>query len=185
MGRPCRPLPAKLIIGFIWNNDAALDKALRVLTRRFGPTDARGPDLPFDGTDYYVREMGPGLKRTFVGFRRLIRTTDLPAIKLGTNALEKRLAPEGRRRVNIDPGYVSLAKLVLATTKNYCHRLYAGRGIFEEVTLSFRNNAFEPLAHTYPDLRRTQNIAFFNAVRALYMRQITSSYGHAALSRCP
>jgi hypothetical protein len=179
------PLPAKQISGLIWNDDAVLERALKALARAFGPIDARGPVLPFDATDYYAEEMGPGLKRTFVSFQRLIRTEALPAVKIRTNVLERRLALGGRRRINIDPGYLSQAKMVLATTKNYCHRLYLGHGIFGEVTLIFRNGSFEPLAHTYPDIRRPAAVAFFNAARRVYTSQITSAYGRTALSRCP
>ncbi len=185
MGRPTRPLPAKLVIGLIWHDDRILARSLRVLKASFGPTDFSSPAFSFDVTDYYAGEMGTDLKRTFVGFRRLIRPEDLAAAKNKTNTIEKRLVASGKRRINIDPGYVSLAKLVLATTKNHSHRIYAGRGIFEEITLVFRNDSFVPLPHTYPDFRRPTHIDVFNALRRLYAQQIITTYGRCALSRCP
>ena len=129
--------------------------------------------------------MGPLLKRTFVAFERLVGAETLPAIKIKTHAIEERLAASGRRRVNIDPGYVSLGKLVLATTKNHSHRIYAGRGIYEEVTLVFRDGSFTGLSHTYPDYRQETHLEVFNAVRRLYAQQIRTTYGPSALSRCP
>ncbi len=185
MGRLPRPLPAKLITGLIWHDDKILEKSVRTLRRSFGPTDFRGPVFAFDLTDYYEAEMGPALKRTFVSFRRLIRPQDLAAIKEKTNAIERRLAASGRRRVNIDPGYVSLGKLVLATTKNHSHRIYAGRGIFEEITLVFCKGSFTPLVHTFPDYRQETHIEVFNAIRRLYAQQTQTTHGRAALSRCP
>ncbi len=185
MGRLSCPLPAKLIAGLIWHDDSSLEKSLKMLRRSFGPTDFCAPVFAFDLTDYYEAEMGPGLRRTFVSFRRLIRPQDLTAIKEKTNAIERRLAASGKRRVNIDPGYVSLGKLVLATTKNHAHRLYAGRGIFEEVTLVYCNGSFTPQAHTYPDYRQETPIEAFNAIRRLYAQQIQTTHGRTALSRCP
>jgi len=185
MGSPLRPLPAKLIIGLIWHDDTVLDRSLRTLRRAFGPTDYSAPVFAFDLTDYYERELGPGLKRTFVSFRRLLRPQDLAAAKRKTNRLERRCAASGRRRVNIDPGYVSLGKLVLATTKNHAHRIYLGRGVFGEVTLVFKDGSFAPLTHTYPDYRQESHIEVFNAVRRLYAQQIQTTHGRSALSRCP
>ncbi len=185
MGRLPRPLAAKVFTGLIWHDDRILEKALRALKASFGPTDFSSPVFAFDVTDYYAGEMGKDLKRTFVGFRRLIRPEHLAAAKDKTNAIERRLAASGRRRINIDPGYVSLAKLVLATTKNHSHRIYVGRGIFEETTLVFYKGSFRPLAHTYPDFRLPTHIGLFNALRRLYAQQITTTYGRHAISRCP
>ena len=185
MGRLPRPLPAKLIAGLIGDDAPAHEQALKILGRTFGPTDYCSPVFGFDITYYYAAEMGPALKRTFVSFRRLIRPEQLAAVKIKTNAIEERLAASGRRRVNIDPGYVSSGKLVLATTKNHAHRIYAGRGVYAEVTLVFRNGSFAALAHTYPDYRQETHIEVFNAIRRLYAQQIQETYGHAALSRCP
>ena len=185
MGRPSRLLPVQLVTGLIWHDDKILEKARVLLTRSFGPADFCAPVFAFDATDFYAAEMGEGLKRTFIGFRRLIRAEELAAIKLKTNAIEQRLSAGGKRRINIDPGYVSAGKLVLATTKNHSHRIHARRGIFEEVALVFNNGSFMPLAHTYPDFRQETHIAVFNTIRDLYAKHIRTVYGRDALSRCP
>jgi len=109
--------------------------------------------------------MGKELIRQWVSFSQLIKEDEIKDIKLKTIQLEKLLAnKDGRRNVNIDPGYVSLSKLVLASTKNYAHRIYLGDGIFAEITLIYRKGMFRPLEWTYPDYR--QNTKFFEEVRS-------------------
>jgi hypothetical protein len=127
MGRTSRPLPVKLIIGLIFQEPSLENTTRILLEKRFSETDLTSPCFDFDKTSYYRKEMGGDLKRRFLSFEALIPPERLVKIKLFTNALEKKLAAEdGTRRINIDPGYVSLSKLVLATTKNFAHRVYVG-----------------------------------------------------------
>jgi hypothetical protein len=128
--------------------------------------------LPFDHTAYYAAEFGEGLKRRFVAFEELVHPGKLAEIKLLTNALEMEWVLEGKRRINIDPGYISHSKLVLATTKNHAHRIYLGQGIYAEVTLHFRDGAFRAWPWTYPDYASSPLIAIFNHIRALYVKQL-------------
>lgn len=155
---------AKLICGIIANSKEMLEKGLTVLKENFGDIERRSKIIPFDFTNYYESEMGKGLIRQWTSFLNLIKEDEIKDVKLKTIGLEKRLASEdGRRNVNIDPGYISLSKLVLASTKDYSHRIYLGDGIFAEVTLIYKKGAFQPLEWTYPDYR--QNIKFFEDVR--------------------
>ncbi len=169
MGRVREISPAVLVAGITWADDDALSSALRDLVRTFGPVEIESPDFAFDMTDYYTEEMGGGLRKRFICFRRPIPMDDLPGIKLATNAVETTYtqSPDGSgsRRVNIDPGYVTLSKLVLATTKDYSHRVYIGRGIFAETTLRFVGGSFVPFDTTYPDYRTPLALDFFNLVR--------------------
>jgi hypothetical protein len=96
----------------------------------------------------------------------------LAAIKRQTNDLEAGSSVEDRRQVNIDPGYVSLSKLVLATTKNHAHRIYLSDGIYAEVTLHYRDGAFRGYPWTYPDYASSEYCALFQKVRDLYRRQL-------------
>lgn len=115
--------------------------------------------------------MGTGLLRTFVFFERLLDPEKLASVKNMTNLIEKRLshATSGNRRINIDPGYITEAKVVLASTKDFSHRVYIGRNIYAEVTLQFREQGrtFVALEHTYPDFRRKDMIELFNRARGL------------------
>ena len=91
-----------------------------------------------------------------------------PSTLLGVNFASREL-PNLRRRINIDPGYVSDSKLILATTKDYFHRIYLNYGIYAEVTLKWRKSSFEPLEWTYPDYRSREYINILNNIRNAYM----------------
>ncbi|MDD5018859.1 MAG: DUF4416 family protein [Candidatus Omnitrophica bacterium] len=185
MGIPQKALPVKLVIGLIANDPALFERAQKFLERRFGPIDQKSRIFAFNQTRYYQSEMGEGLQRVFLSFEKLIRAGGLPAVKIATNRLERRLAPlPSRRNINIDPGYISLAKWVLATTKNHSHRLYIDKGIFEEITLVFCRGSFGPLESTYPDYRQESHIAFFNETRNIYKTQVEKIYGASQLHRC-
>ena len=146
------------------------------LEAAYGRIDQETALLPFAATRFYEREMGPALQRLFWSFEVLIAADALAGVKHETNALEQTYAmhagQEWRRRVNLDPGYVDLAKLVLATTKDRQHRLYLGRGIYAEVTLRFTGGRFVPWEWTYPDYRTPEYLAFFDAVRQRYRQQL-------------
>ena len=94
---------------------------------------------------------------------------DLYRIKLYTHRLEKKFLAAKLRQINIDPGYLDLAKLVLATTKDYAHRVFLRKGIFAEITLSFRGDSFGANDWTYPDYRTQEYIDIFNQIRKLYL----------------
>ncbi len=145
------------------------------LSARFGSTDLHTDILPFTHTNYYDDELGTPLLRKFVSFARLIDPATLADVKLLTNELERgwahHRADKVARRLNLDPGYLTEAKLVLATTKDHAHRLYLRDGIYAELTLQFRGQEFQPLGWTYPDYRTPEYLAFFELVRAKYVRQ--------------
>ena len=108
--------------------------------------------MPFDYTSYYEREMGLGLKRRMMAFKTLIPQGGLSAVKQKTNAIEKRFKAQGKRMVNIDPGYLLRERFVLATGKNFAHRIYIGDQIYADLTLIFHKGAFQSLPWTYPGL---------------------------------
>jgi hypothetical protein len=147
---------AKLILGILAREP---ERVLPDLELRFGLIDRATPAVPFRWSDYYEREMGAGLRRKFVSFARPVEQGELAAIKRWTMGFE---GPKPRP-VNLDPGYVTPAKLVLATTKDRGHRVYLADGIFAEATLAWAKNTFVPFEWTYPDYR--DHIDFFNAVR--------------------
>ena len=107
------------------------------VSEKFGPVDLVSAWMPFDYTIYYEREMGSPLFRRMLVFRDLIGQDELPAIKRFTNDLESEYLDEGRRRVNIDPGYLLPERFVLATGKNFTHRIYIGQGIYADLTLIY------------------------------------------------
>jgi len=154
-----------LFAGFISQQGSVREEVKSSLVGLWGPILAETPWWPFSYTSYYEKEMGAGLERSFALFDRKIDPSDLPVFKIESNEAEARLSREGQRRVNIDPGYLTLAKVVLASTKNYSHRLYLGKGIYGEITLRFARGSFHPLEWTYPDYRDERTILFFNDSR--------------------
>jgi hypothetical protein len=164
--------PVKLIVGFIYKEEEALSKAKLLLKKRFSKIDFESQAIAFKHTDYYESEFGKSLKRKFVSFKKLISPQSLAKIKITTNKIEKGLSRANLRRINIDPGYLSLGKLILATTKDYKHRIYVGNGIFAEVTLFYQDSSFRPWEWTYPDYKTQDYIRLFNQIRSLYALQI-------------
>lgn len=172
MGQVNKPLPVKLIIGTIFKDDVVFAKTKDILSLHFGKIDLESATLPFTYTNYYEKEFGTNLKRKFLSFQKLIPPEKLAQIKIYTNSLEKKSSKGSLRSINIDPGYLDLAKLVLATTKDYKHRIYLAMGIYAEITLSYQGNSFTPGECTYPDYRTKEYIQIFNQARDVYAKQI-------------
>lgn len=158
-----------MIIGFIYQDEAVFIRAKNKLSRKFGKVDFLSEAIDFNYTNYYEAEMGLGLKRRFISFAKLILIQDLYRIKLYTNKLEKRFLKAAKRRINIDPGYLDEAKLVLATTKDYAHRIFLRKGIFADLTLNYRAGSFLANEWAYPDYRSLEYIGIFNQIRKLYV----------------
>lgn len=163
--------PVKLFVGMISNRTTLFEEVRQPLVTRFGPVDLKSPVYPWIHTTYYEKELGSDLKRQFLFFKQPIPPDTLHEIKRFTNELEHhwiRATAEGNcRRINLDPGYLAPSKIVLATTKDYSHRIYLRDGIYAEVTLVYQGKSFAPLPHTYPDFRSEEYIALFNEARRL------------------
>ncbi|GAB4376588.1 MAG: DUF4416 family protein [Calditrichia bacterium] len=172
MGRIKVYPPVKYIAAITFQESLNLEEIVAVLKDLFSAVDSRSEIYPFSFTDYYEPEMGVNLQKLMVSFGELRPAEFLPEAKLATNEIEKNYSIEGNRRVNIDPGYICAAKLVLATTKDYDHRIYLGRGIFGDVHLRFRNKYFAANDWTYPDYRQPQILEYFTRVRNLYLKQL-------------
>jgi hypothetical protein len=164
-----RPFPpAKFVCGIIAANDARFGRAASALAGIFGPIDGRSGRFSFDFSDYYQTEMGPGLRRGFLSFSRLVQPEDLSAIKVRTNALEKELGrAEGieGRAVNLDPGIITAAALIMATAKDFAHRVPLRDGIYGHLEFLFGRGGIRLLDWTYPDFRDGRYTPFFLEAR--------------------
>ena len=172
MDRILKPNPVKLIFGFIFKEQEPLNLAKNLLNKRFGAIDFVSPVFDFNYTRYYEKEFGQELRRLFVSFKKLISPEELSKIKVFSNKIEKKLSRGNKRLINIDPGYIDLAKLILASTKDYSHRIYLRKGIFAEITLVFEGKSYKPWPWTYPDYRAEEYISIFNKIRGIYAAQI-------------
>ncbi len=165
--------PVKLVASVFSSDGALIESVLGELEKRFGETDLVSAPLELDSTDYYEAEFGKRLVRRVASFAELIDPGELPGIKLETNALEESYPGEGgARRVNIDPGYVTLERLVLASCKNFTHRVHLARGVYADLTLVFRAGGVLPLEWTFPDYASGTMRGIFKTIRSMYAAQI-------------
>jgi hypothetical protein len=162
----------KLIFSLFSSDRPLINTVVHELQDMFGPTDKISPWLVFDRTRYYEREMGWPLHRRFISFQRLIDPGEMVDIKLSAVGLEDKYARDGRRLINIDPGYISLERLVLTTGKNYTHRIYLSKGVYADLTLVFNKGSFRPLEWTYKDYSDPSTVAYFNDERERYKRSL-------------
>jgi len=163
----------KLIAALMSAEPALLDELTQRLTGLYGPLELRSSPYSFDDfSGYYMPEMGAGQQKQFVSFAPMIAIERLPELKLTASALEQEYAVDGKRRINIDPGYVTHGQMVLATTKAFSHRIYMGQGIFAELTYVCKGKEFMPMEWTYPDYREPFARDFFRQVREAYLREV-------------
>jgi hypothetical protein len=174
MAEPSPFAPVKLVCGIIASGDDFFRRSEEALQTLYGPVDLRSPVRAFDLTDYYESRMGGGLGRMFLSFSELIAPESLAEIKLRTNALEeemRRASSFDRRVVNIDPGYITRAALIMATTKDFAHRVPLGHGIYAHLEFLFSKTGIRVLDWTYPDFRGGRYDDFFREARAVLLRQ--------------
>jgi hypothetical protein len=175
MAQPKAFAPVKLICGVIYKEDALYEKVQRRLEAEWGRVDSESPAYPFDLTDYYEAEMGRGLVRRFMSFETLVAPESLPEKKTRTIEIEESLRQEKGapgRPVNIDPGYITPSALIMATAKDFAHRVPLGKGIYAHLEFLFTKTGVKTLEWTYPDLRREPAQAYFRSVREIYLRGI-------------
>ena len=180
MGQTQPPKPVKLIVGMLSQKAELFEPAWQGMQDLWGPVDLRSEVFPFDQTEYYQKQMGSDLLRQFVSFQDLIDPGQLAAVKHQSNQLEQRYCQSSpgkllgvARPINLDPGYIDSGKLVLATTKNYSHRIYIGDSMYAESTLHYYKGDWQPWPYTYPDYADGTYFAFFHQVRKILMEQLS------------
>ncbi len=162
----------KLLMSHIYAGANTLKAILEGLCERYGDIDFVSAPMTFHYTNYYTEEMGSPLERRFISFDKLIRPESLPDVKLWTIEIENKTSEGGNRRINIDPGYMSQAHLILATGKGYSHRPYLRDGIYADLTLIYMDKSFQPLPWTYPDYREKTVTEMFKRMRSKYLMQL-------------
>lgn len=161
--------PVKLFIGMISQDISLFDELKKRLKEIFGISNMESSVWQWEHSDYYKKEMGAGLKRQFIFFEKLINPGAITEIKLKTIELEKEhLNANNGRRINLDPGYLDSAKVVLVSTKDFSHRIYLDKGIYGEVTLIYSGNSYQILPYTYPDFRTEEYHNIFKKAREVY-----------------
>jgi hypothetical protein len=170
------PKPVKLIIGILAADQICLTVVIEAIQAEFGTLDLESPVWPFTQTEYYKEQAGENILRQFVTVEKLIDPGQLAQVKLTTNKIEqdlsKKLGLALPRPVNLDPGTVEPSKLVLASTKNFSHRIYIGRNIYAELTLSFIKGVWQSYQYTFPDFKQSTYHQFLTRVREKLVGQL-------------
>ena len=174
MVSPKSPDYVKLFTGILTSFPELIPACEHDLSDLFGPIDFRSETFPFDGTNYYDAEMGPGILRCFLSFTRLIDPGALAAIKLQTNNLEFKFTESGNRKINYDPGYLDFHKVVLASGKFGGPKIYLSQGIYADMTLRYLDGEFLPLDWGFPDFRSGLYNDVFMKIRRLYKENLKS-----------
>ena len=156
-----------VFIGTLFSDKTIFDQVLPLLQDKFGNILFQSSTQPWKYSDHYNKELGSQIYRNFIFFDEVIDPSTLADIKLLTNDIEAIYSQDGKRRVNIDPGYITLAKVVLASTKNYSHRIYLGKGIYAELALFYKNQQFIAMPYTYNDYKDQTYLVMFMKVRNL------------------
>jgi len=177
MGIISEPEPVNLVIGMLSGIPDTFGTVETELEKRYGPIDIKSDLIQFTRTKYYQAEMGCNIMRKFIGFKELIDPVTLASIKIVSNELETRISSNNRynleRVINIDPGYLCKSRIILASTKDFSHRIYLREGIYAEVTLMYssKERSYKHLQWTFPDYRTDEYISFFNRVRNMYIKK--------------
>jgi hypothetical protein len=171
MAEVASPQPVQLIAGVLFADEALLAPVEQALERRLSPIELRSAPFDFNVTDYYGGEMGGGLKRIIYAFRGLIGPDAIADIKLATNDVEAYFAASGRRRINIDPGYIDFHKLVLASVKFLGQKIYVGKGVYADPTLYY-DKGWRPYPWAFPDFKDGRYTEFLTQVRAAYKAKL-------------
>lgn len=167
MGKIKEPEEVALFVATLYSKAEYFKKAFKILIEEFGNALFISQPYNWDYSKYYDKELGSPVLRQFIFFERFIHPGLLPDIKIKTNDIEDSLSIEGKRQINLDPGYMTLSKIVLASTKNYAHRLYLGKGIYGEVTLVFKDKTYMPHIFTYRDYQDKICLDIFMKVREI------------------
>jgi len=171
MAEPMFPPGAKLFIGILYSSDEDLAAVKKKLKNKYGEIDFQTDPIPFENTDYY-KGIGTDLKKLFFSFDKHIKRENISGIKIYSNSLEKKFSTDEGRRVNIDPGYMTLSNVFLASCKDYYHRVYIGHGVYLENEYRYTAKEFHFWPWTYPDYQKEEYLDFFYKLRKIYQGQL-------------
>jgi len=166
------PVPVALFFAALYAPVFTDERAAELIFENFGKPLLPGPVSAFTFSNYYEGEMGRDLRKAFFLLDRLIDPSELPEWKVRAMSQEEQYARNGKRTINLDPGYLDAPRLVLATAKNFAHRIYLGRGVYGDVQLYVKDGKFQSNPWTYPDYQFPAHIEFFERGRKVYMEKI-------------
>ena len=179
MGESQQPTPVLLIVAAFSRYEEAIEWGKAACTEQFGAIGLTSDTFEFAWTTYYNDSMGENLHKLFWAFETLIDPETLPYIKHQANAMELEYARQSshdvERPLNLDPGYITQSKLILASTKDHAHRIYLSNEIYAEMTLQYRGKQWQKLPWTYPDYQQSGYHEFFCQCRGFLRERLKAT----------
>ncbi len=173
MGKATHPEPVNLVIGVLSADPQILSGVCEAMEKYLGPVDYKSEAFIFGLTDYYDEEMGKNLQRWFWSFENLIDPGQLPEIKIFTNHIESLFScKQGKRKVNLDPGYLDFYKFVLASVKARAQKIYLSQGIYADPTLYYLKSKWYSFDWSLPDFKQETYYQTFQEIRSLYREKM-------------
>ena len=175
MAKTCEFEKEKLIVGVIYHDTDIYDSAISILKSEFGEIDNTSEVFSFskEYSSYYDGELGGEGMRIILSFKETVDPSRQAEIKLFTNSIEEKFSFDGKRRINLDPGFISHGRLLLATTKKTGFRIPLSDGIYSELTLFWARGAWHKLPWTYRDYQSERVQRFLTKTRKIYLSQRT------------
>ena len=163
----------KLIIGVIYHDERILDEAMKILTDEFGEIDLVSEEFSFSGefSSYYDDELGGEGMRRIYSFKNTVSPDMQADIKIRTNEIEAQFSEDGKRKINLDPGFINHGRLMLATTKETGFRIPLKDGIYTELTLFYARGAWQKFPWSYRDYQSERVQHFLTKVRSIYLAE--------------
>lgn len=168
-----KPLPVKLFFSIFSNKIDVMEEVIKELNNQYGLIDIKSSLMNFDQTNYYENEFGKNLKRLLIFFENLIAPEEIVDVKIKALNLENFYSENNKRLVNIDPGYLTLSRVILTTGKDYTHRIYLCKGVYADLTYIFKKGeGYISLPWTYPDYASNEMKRYFLEARKVYKEQL-------------
>ncbi len=170
--KPEQALPVKYFIGALFSSEELLEKAFSEVESKFSSIDLKSNNYLFDVTDYYDKEMGIPIYRKIFSVTELLSPAFLPDAKLLSNEIEDILCINGKRKVNLDIGYIDFNKVVLASAKYCANKIYMGKGIYADPAIHYSKGKFKPYPWAFMDFKDSRYYDFIFQIRMKYKSQL-------------
>ncbi|TNF31822.1 MAG: DUF4416 family protein [Deltaproteobacteria bacterium] len=160
------PTDGLLFFALLYRSDLKThDELKREIQKDWGDISDEFNPSHFPMKEYYAKEMGTPLERSFLVIKGKFPRETLIQAKTWSMIKEEKYLIDGGRSINIDPGLICLEQMLLISTKPYSHRIYLSDNLYAELTYQFSAGQFQPLPWTYPDYVHDEARAFFTRSR--------------------
>ncbi len=163
--------PVQPVLAVLFRDSTLLEPVRDKVDSHWGPMEYQSDPIPFNVTDYYRDEFGEDLKRSIWSFEEQMDASHLVRRKKEAESVEQRFARNGDRRVNLDPGYIDPAKLVLASGKENGQKIYLDKGVFADIILFYEKGEWKPMPWTFPDFRDGRYDEALTRIRTQWKRK--------------